>query len=140
MSVLLDVYVFIAWCGAWSTWSGAGAFFISILWTALLIFSVVASYVGGWLSIIMTILSAGSNLFLAPGIAIVAWFLYFWGGLGEWLSSSMPSIFPEKGYLFSEVKASLVELIILAAWAFMRFMSFKFMSKKCKFISKKCKL
>lgn len=132
MSVLLDVYIFIAWCGAWSAWSGGGAFLISILWTALLIFSVVASYVGGWLSIIMTILSAGSNLFLAPGIAIVAWFLYFWGGLGEWLSSSMPLIFPEKGYLFSEVKASLVELIILFVWVFFRVLSFKFISKRCK--------
>ncbi len=139
MSVLLDVYVFIAWCGAWSTWSGAGAFFISILWTVILIFSVVASYIGGWLSIILTILSAGSNLFLAPGVALVAWALYFYG-LGGWLSSSFPSFFPEQGYFFSDIKASPIELIIFAAWAIMRFMSFKFISKKYKFISKKCKL
>ena len=128
MAVLFDVYVFISWFGSWSTSSGFGAFLIFVLWTSVLVFSVVSSYIGGWFSIVMTIASMGSNLLLAPAIALGAWVLYF-VGLGDWLSQWLPRFFPAGGYLFSKASPSSLEIIVFVIWIGLRVASFQFIKK-----------
>ncbi len=128
MGVLFDVYIFLAWFGSWSTASGFGAFVICLMWTGLMIFSVAASYAGGWLSIIMTFLSLGTKLLLAPAIAFGCWLAYFFG-LGDWATNLWPSFFPKGGYFFSEASASGIEWLIFIVWAVLRGLSARFMAK-----------
>lgn len=135
MGIFFDIYVFIAWFGSWSSSSGFGAFVMFFAWTGLLAFSVAASYCGGKISTFLTVLKVlascftlGLAFFAVPIIAVVCWILYFCG-LGDWLNSAMPSMFPAGGYFFSEASASWIEWLLFGAWVVLRASSAKFMIK-----------
>lgn len=130
MGVLLDVYIFIAWLGSWSTTSGFGAFLIFIMWSLIIIFSVVSSFIGGSLSIFFSLISILTGKWiLTPLIGILSWTFYFFG-LGDWLTKLWPMAFPKCGYLFSEESATMVEWMIFSLWSILRGSSLWFMIKK----------
>lgn len=129
MGVLLDVYIFVAWLGGWSTHSGFGAFLICLLLIGLLVFAVASSYAGGKLSLIMTFLavfSGGLSLFMAPIVACGSFVAYLLGG-GDKLAAWFPSVFPPGGYLFSQVDAGIWSWMVLVAWGYLRLSSLLFM-------------
>ena len=133
MGVLLDVYIFVAWFGGWSTHFGFGAFLICLLFAGLLTFAVASSYIGGKISLFMTVInclaavfSGGMSLFMAPIVACGSFVVYLLGG-GDTLAKWFPSVFPPGGYLFSEATAGVWAGIVFLLWGYLRLSSMLFM-------------
>lgn len=123
--LLVHIYMFVAWTGAWSTHSGLSAVVFLFLWAATLVVGFICAFFApSILTILMsngakqmlgkeagrTVMNAFDFLDIARDIAffipllfvaVVAFFGYLLGAadLLNWL---VPSLFPKGGYLFSE--------------------------------------
>lgn len=123
MFILFDVYIFIAWIGAWSTYSGFHALVIAAVWTLFMILAIIGSLFGGAISFLLTI----SGKWKTPVvIALMSWILYFCG-LGDWLTGKWPNVFPQGGYMFTEASAAWFEHVILWCWVLFRLTPLRFL-------------
>lgn len=122
MGVLFDVYILFAWLGTREEHKKIEGVkeLMPVLLFVLLSACVVFSYVGGTISIIMTLLalaSFGLTFFLAPIIALVAFIGYFCG-LSDWLADN--GVITAKGYLRCANEASWFQWLLLILWLYLR--------------------
>ena len=142
IKLILHIYVFWAWTGAWSSHSGFGAVFFCCLWLATLGLgllcaivpsgNLIASCMGSWgfnektcgnAQDIADVISFGVNIFtIVPKLCVagICGLLYFVTHFGDNLSESFPSVFPKSGHLFSDVSIpwhAYVALLLLG-WSY----------------------